>query len=88
MAQATGTLAGLNEFLSDTPTDITTVELRATLVANSISTMASELNDKLMQTPWLVDKKSEQQTITMLEALSRELERLLEIKRQLEAQQR
>ena len=69
-------------------TDITTVELRATLVANSISTMASELNDKLMQTPWLVDKKSEQQTITMLEALSRELERLLEIKRQLEAQQR
>ena len=33
MTQATGTLAGLNEFLSDTPTDINAIKLRVTVIA-------------------------------------------------------
>jgi hypothetical protein len=65
MADATGTLAGLNEFLSDTPTDINVIELRATLIATAISTIASELDDKLKQTPGPIrDKKLVEQTIT------------------------
>jgi len=82
MAHATGTLAWLDEFLSDTPTDIDVIRLRATLIVNAISTIASELDDKLKQAPGLIlDRKLEEETITRIEALNRELERLLTIKR-------
>jgi hypothetical protein len=86
MAHTIGTLAGLNEFLSDTPTDIDMIQLRATLIATAISTIANELNEKLKQAPG--DKKLEEQAIAQLEPLNRELERLLAIKRQLEDQKR
>jgi glycine cleavage system H lipoate-binding protein len=89
MADATGTLAGLNELLSDTPTDINAIQLRVTLIAAAISTIASELDDKLKQTPGLIpDEQLEQQAIAQIEPLNRELERLLEVKRQLETQER
>jgi glycine cleavage system H lipoate-binding protein len=88
MAHATGTLAWLNEYLSDTPTDINVIHLRATEIAIAISAIANELNEKLKQTPGPVDKKLEEQAIAQVEALNRELERLLEIKRQLEDQKR
>ena len=86
MAHATGTLAGLNEFLSDTPTDIDVIRLRVTQIATAISTIANELTDKLKQTPGpVLDKTLEEEAIARIEPLNRELERLLELKRQLEA---
>jgi hypothetical protein len=88
MAQATGTLAGLNEFLSDTPTDIEMIALRATLIANAISTLANELTEKLQQTPGPIDRQLQEQALAQIEPLNRELERLLEIKHQLEASKR
>jgi hypothetical protein len=88
MADATGTLAGLNEFLSDTPTDIDVIHLRATLIATAVSTIARELEEKLKQTPGPIDKKLEEEAIARLEPLNRELERLLEAKRRLQAQKR
>ena len=88
MVQATGTLAELNEFLSDTPTDIDMIELRATLIANAISTIANELTDKFKQTPGPIDRQLQEQALAQIEPLNRELERLLEMKRQLEAQKR
>jgi hypothetical protein len=88
MTQATGTLAGLNEFLSDTLTDINAIKLRVTVIAAAISTIANELTEKLKQTPGPVDKKFEQEATVQIEPLNRELERLLEIKRQLEGQKR
>ena len=63
MAQATGTLAWLNEFVSETPTDIEAIELRATLIANAIGAIANELNEKLMQTPGPIDKTLQEQAI-------------------------
>ena len=89
MVKATGTLEWLNEFVSDTPNDIDVVYLRATIIVNALSEIASGLNARFEQTPRLVlDKKSEEETLTVVNALGRELERLLEIKRQLEAKQR
>jgi hypothetical protein len=79
MADATWTLAGLNEFLSDTPTDIDVIHLHATLIATAISTIARELDDKLKQTPGLIlDKKFEEEALARLEPLNRELERSAE----------
>ena len=88
MVQATGTLAGLNEFLSDTPTDISVIHLRVTLIANAISAIATDLNDKLKQAPEPVAKALEDEAIAQVNALNRELEHLLEIKRQLEGKKR
>ena len=88
MTQATGTLAGLNEFLSDTPTDINAIKLRVTVIAAAISTIANELTEKLKQTPGPVDRKLEQEALAQIEPLNRELERLLAIKRQIEGQKR
>ncbi len=88
MADATGTLAWLNEFLSDTPTDIKVIELRATLVANAISTIANGLKEKLEQTPGPIDKELEEQTLAQIQGLGRELERLLEAKRKLKKAQK
>jgi hypothetical protein len=88
MAQATGTLAGLNEFMSDTPTDIDVVELRAMQIATAISTIADDLTDKLKSSPGSVPKMMQQETLAQVEALNRELQRLLEIKRRLENQKR
>jgi hypothetical protein len=89
MANATGTLAWLNEFLSDTPTDIAVVNLRAAQIISAISAIATELDDELKQTPRLpLDQKREDETIARVDALNRELERLLMIKRQLENQKR
>ena len=88
MAQATGTLAWLNDYLSDTPADIDVIQLRATEIAIAISAIANDLNDKLTQTPGPIDEKLEEQAIAQVEALNRELERLLEIKRRLDGQSR
>ena len=89
MANATGTLAWLNEFLSDTPTDIAVVNLRAAQIISAISAIATELDDELKHTPRLpLDEKREDETIARVDALNRELERLLMIKRQLENQKR
>lgn len=87
MANATGTLEWLNEFLSDTPTDIAVINLRAAQIINAISAIATELDGELKQTPGLaLDQKREDETIVRVDALNRELERLLMIKRQLENQ--
>ncbi len=75
--------------LSDTPRDINVVRLRVIQIAAVISTIANELNNKLKQTPGLfLDKKFDEQMAARIEPLNRELERLLEIKRQLENQKR
>jgi hypothetical protein len=88
MAQAIGTKAWLDEFLSDEPTDINVIPLRVTLIATAISTIATELNAKLKETPGPMGKELEKQATAQVEALNRELERLLKIARQLKSQQR
>ena len=84
----TGTLAWLNEFVSDTPTDINVIHQRVTVIANFISTMANELHEKLQQTPGPIDPKLEEETLALLEPLNREMELLLAAKRRLESQKR
>jgi len=84
MVQATGTLAWLNEFLSDEPTDVAVVEQQATMIAIAISTMANELNEKVKQAPEITKELQEQ--IAQVDLLNAELARLLEIKRRLENQ--
>ena len=83
--EATGTLAEQNEFLSDTPTDIKAICFRFAMIAKAIVIIGEDLNDKLKQTPGpIVAKELEEQAIAQIEALNRELERLLEAKRRWE----
>jgi len=88
MAQATGTLDWLNQFLSDTPTDIDVINARVTVIATAISNLTGELNEKLKKTSGPMDEKLEQETLARIEPLGRELELLLAAKRRLEAQKR
>ena len=85
--EATGTLAEQNEFLSDTPTDIKAICFRFAMIAKAIVIIGEDLNDKLKQTPEpILAKELEEQAIAQIEALNRELERLLEAKRRWEEQ--
>ena len=83
--EATGTLAKQNEFFSDTPTDINVICIRFSMIAKAIVIIGEDLNDKLKQTPEpILAKELEEQAIERIEALNRELERLLEAKRRWE----
>jgi hypothetical protein len=88
MAQPTGTLDWLNQFLSDTPTDINVINTRVAVIATAISALTDELNEKLKATSGSIDETFEQETLARIEPLGRELELLLAAKRRLEAQKR
>jgi hypothetical protein len=83
--EATGTLAEQNEFMSDTPTDIKVICIRFAMTAKAIAVIGKDLFDKLKETPEpILAKELEEQAIAQVEALNRELERLLEAKRRWE----
>jgi hypothetical protein len=85
MAHATGTLAWINEFLSDEPTDIDTIRLRVVLIAKAISVIANDIEAKMKQTPGgVLDATDEEQANVQVNALNRELERLLKLANQLQ----
>jgi len=88
MAHVTGTLEGLNQLLSDTPTDINVINARATVIATAISHLTEELKEKLKNTSGPIDETLEQETLARIKPLGRELELLLAAKRRLEAQER
>ncbi|WP_456732663.1 hypothetical protein [Bradyrhizobium sp. USDA 3364] len=64
------------------------VHLRGALIAKAIRAIASELDRKPKQTPGPIDAQVERPAMAQIDRLNRELERLLEIKRRLRAQQR
>jgi hypothetical protein len=88
MARATGTLEGLNQLLSDAPTDIDVINARVTIIATMISNLTKELKAKLEQTSGPIDAKLEQETLARIKPLGRELELLLAAKRRLQAEKR
>ncbi len=85
--RATGTLEWVSELASGNPTDIDTLHLLASQVATAISVLANEFNEALKdERDPTRQKELEEQLLTRFEPLNRELERLLEIKRRLQAQ--